>query len=181
MGRRKRFNTPGHAHELTFSCYQNRQYLSNHQYCQYLAEAISLSKQRHSLMLWAYVFMPTHVHLIIYPTYATYDIARILQGIKQPVSRRVMDQARKSGSEKLAQFSTTEKSTPYRFWQAGGGYDRNIVSRIALVKSIDYIHNNPIRAGLVKSAEEWKWSSFLDWANLGCGPISLDRDDIPLT
>ena len=181
MGRRERFNTPGHAHELTFSCYQNRQYLSNQEYCRYLAETISLCKQRHSFKLWAYVFMPTHVHLLIYPTSDRYDIAKILQGIKQSVSQHVMAQARTLGSTKLAQFSTGDKSKPYRFWQVGGGYDRNIVSRIALAKAIDYIHNNPVRAGLVKSAGEWKWSSFRDLENLGGGPIGLDRNDIPLT
>lgn len=181
MGRREHFNIPCHAHELTFSCFQNRQFLSNQDYCQYLADTISLCIQRHSFKLWAYVFMPTHVHLLIYPTSDSYDMAKILQSIKQPVSRRVMAQARKSGSRRLEQFSTGDKAKPHRFWQVGGGYDRNIVSRIALVKAIDYIHNNPVRAGLVKSAEEWKWSSFRDWENLGCGPIGLDRDDIPLT
>jgi putative transposase len=125
--------------------------------------------------------MPTHVHLLIYPTSNNYNMAKILQGIKQSVSRRVMARARKSDPTKLAQFSTGDKSKPYRFWQIGGGYDRNIVSRIALMKAIDYIHNNPVRAGLVKSAQEWKWSSFRDWENLGCGPIGLDIDDIPLT
>lgn len=181
MGRRVRFNTLGHAHELTFSCYQDSQFLSDQEYCQYLAETISLCKQRYSSDLWAYVFMPTHVHLLLYPTSEIYDMAKILQGIKQSVSRRVMAQARKSNPEKLAKFSTGDKFKPYRFWQVGGGYDRNIVSRIALVKAIDYIHNNPVRAGLVKSADQWKWSSFRDWENMGSGPIGLDRDDIPLT
>jgi len=125
--------------------------------------------------------MPNHVHLIIYPTSDSYDIAGILQSIKQSVSRRALINIRKSRPALLDLFSTGSKTRAYRFWQAGGGYDRNIVSRVALMNAIDYVHNNPVRAGLVKSAEEWKWSSFRDWANLGCGPIPIDREDIPLT
>jgi len=47
----------------------------------------------------------------------------------------------------------------YRFWQRGGGYDRNLVSKQAVLNSIEYIHNNPVRKGLVKSPEDWNWSS----------------------
>jgi putative transposase len=45
------------------------------------------------------------------------------------------------------------------FWQSGGGYDRNIESRDALLTMIDYIHLNPVRKGFVGKPEEWKWSS----------------------
>ena len=88
---------------------------------------------------------------------------------------------RKSDPGKMKLFATGTPSKPYRFWQAGGGYDRNIVSKETLIKAIDYIHNNPLRGGLVKSPEDWKWSSYLDWSGLGCGPIALDTKDIPPT
>ncbi|MEA3297228.1 MAG: hypothetical protein U9R56_05130, partial [candidate division Zixibacteria bacterium] len=120
-------------------------------------------------------------HLIIYPTSNNYNIAEILQSIKQSASRRALINTRKSRPTLLELFSTGSKSKAYRFWQAGGGYDKNVVSEVALMNTIDYIHNNPVRAGLVKSAEEWKWSSFRYWTNLGCGPIAIDGEDIPLT
>ncbi|UCE25263.1 MAG: transposase [Candidatus Zixiibacteriota bacterium] len=180
MGRRKRFNHPGHAHELTFSCYKNRPFLANLRYCSLLADAIEACRYRYSFWLWAYVFMPNHVHLLVLPWIASYDIAEILQGIKQSVSRKVMIEARKTGSHQLRQFSTGSGTRPYRFWQAGGGYDRNIVSREALMRTIDYIHNNPLRAGLVDAPEEWQWSSFRDWAGLGSGPLHIDKETMSL-
>ena len=181
MGKRVRFNTPGHAHELTFSCYRNRPFLSSRLYCLHLCEAISVARQRFYFHVWAYVLMPNHVHLLIYPTLESYDIAEILQNIKQSVSRRAIRAARRSGADVLQQFFAGSKSRQYRFWQSGGGYDRNIVSKVVLLKTINYIHNNPVRAGLVKSPEEWEWSSFQDWADLGCGPITIDRENISLS
>jgi putative transposase len=47
----------------------------------------------------------------------------------------------------------------HRFWQPGGGYDRNIRSTPALRAVIDCIHANPVRRGLVARAEDWEWSS----------------------
>ena len=46
-----------------------------------------------------------------------------------------------------------------RFWQAGGGFDRNIFEPQTLFARIDYVHANPVRRGLVDRAEDWKWSS----------------------
>ena len=49
--------------------------------------------------------------------------------------------------------------THYRFWQRGGGYDRNVVEPVTVYHQIDYIHNNPVRRGLCENSEDWPWSS----------------------
>ena len=45
------------------------------------------------------------------------------------------------------------------FWQTDKGYDRNMHSRGIYMKSVDYIHNNPVETRLVKLPWEWPWSS----------------------
>ncbi len=151
------------------------------QYCDYLCQTISAMRDQYSVHLWAYVFMPNHVHLLLYPTRPEYDLGAILQSIKQSVSRKVIRDARESSCGELEQFRTGVKDRPYRFWQKGGGYDRNIVSKTVVRSAISYIHNNPVRAGLVKSPEDWEWSSFRDWEGLGAGPIFIDRDYLSMT
>jgi len=47
----------------------------------------------------------------------------------------------------------------FRFWQEGPGYDRNLQHEDSVLASIDYLHNNPVRRGLCRSATEWFWSS----------------------
>jgi putative transposase len=47
----------------------------------------------------------------------------------------------------------------YRFWQRGGGYDRNVNEPATIRAMIEYIHDNPVRRGLVKRAIDWPWSS----------------------
>jgi putative transposase len=66
-----------------------------------------------------------------------------------------------------------------RFWQPGGGYDRNITSIEALRAMIDYIHANPVRRGLVARAEDWEWSSARWYA--GLRPVKVEMDDGVLT
>ncbi len=178
MSNRVHFNTPYHAHELTFSCYKNRDFLINSRYCQFLLESIVASQKKHSFSLWAYVFMPTHVHLLIYPQSKVYDIAKITRSIKQPVSQRAIAFVRDADQNELDKFRTISTTRPFKFWQSGGGYDRNIVSREVVLKSINYIHSNPVKGGLVKQPEDWKWSSYSDWAKISTGPLVIDQTDI---
>lgn len=156
------FNLPGHAHELTFSWYKNRPFLEDDRTCQYLADAILRAKEINNFGLLAYVFMPDHVHLLIWPREEHYSISKILLSIKQPVSRREFIFCRKHNPEKLENFFTGNKHAPYRFWQVGGGYDRNIISSGAMLNSINYIHNNPLRNKTVSAPKDWHWSSFAE-------------------
>jgi putative transposase len=159
-GRRPVFNEPGHAHELTFSCYRRYPFLQAERTCVWLAEAIEAARQEYEFALWAYVFMPEHVHLLIYPTTAPYDIRDMLQGIKEPVGRQAVAYLRENAPEWLERITVQRgQRVERRFWQAGGGYDRNVVEAHTLMAMIAYIHANPVRRGLVKNAEEWKWSS----------------------
>jgi hypothetical protein len=64
----KRYNTPGHAHALTFSCFRRQAFLSKDQSRQWLIEAIDRARQKLHFHVWAYVIMPEHAHLLVWPT-----------------------------------------------------------------------------------------------------------------
>ena len=55
-----------------------------------------------------------------------------------------------------------DDGTP-RFWQAGGGFDRNIRDSAEMSRTIRYIHRNPLKRGLVERPEDWAWSSLRWW------------------
>jgi putative transposase len=78
----KRYNIPGHAHELTFSCYKNQKFLLSDRTCQWLIDSIEKAREKHNFSLWAFVFMPDHVHLLIKPMDEDYNISNILKDIK---------------------------------------------------------------------------------------------------
>ncbi len=158
--RRPAINEPGHAHEITFTCYRRYQFLKAERTCAWLAEAIDEARKEHDFALWAYVFMPEHVHLVIYPRPEQYDVRLILKAIKQPVGRKAVSYLRRQAPGWLERITIRRgKRVERRLWQAGGGYDRNITETETLLLMIDYIHQNPVRRGLVKRAMDWKWSS----------------------
>src|SRR5687768_13475534 len=50
--------------------------------------AIALARQGHAFDLWAWVIMPEHVHLLLFPRNRQYKISAILTTLKQSVSKR---------------------------------------------------------------------------------------------
>jgi len=172
-------NTPGEAHFLTFSCYRKRSFLARDRTRSYFLKALERARRHHHFHLWAYVIMPNHVHVLIYPQRDVYDMAAIETSIKLSVSRRAMAYLRTHNPEGLRVLATGQTHTPYRFWMSGNGYDENLVSHEAAYAIGQYIHENPVRAGLCEAPEAWAWSSAREWAQEGSGPISIDRDSFP--
>ncbi len=159
--RRYSINDPGHAHELTFSCYKGLPLLGRDRTRQWFIEALDRARTKHSLEMWAFVIMPEHVHLLLLPQPAEYRMAAILQAIKQPVACRAIDYLRTHHAAWLEKLRVNRRSARaiYHFWQPGGGCDRNLTNAAIAWQSVEYMHNNPVRRGLAKHPTDWAWSS----------------------
>jgi putative transposase len=114
-----------------------------------------------------YVFMPEHVHLLVQPTVHIARIDLLLKAIKGPFSSRVKRRLEETESPLLGKLTVRERPGVhcFRFWQAGGGYDRNLRSEAAVLAAIDYIHENPVRHGLCRESAGWRWSSARHYRN----------------
>jgi putative transposase len=160
----KHYHDPGDVHELTFSCYRRMPLLTNDAWRRLLSEAVDRSLAGRDFRLVAFVFMPEHVHLLVYPHVPLPDpsvIEALLAAIKRPYSFRIKQILLKNGSPLLAKLTVPDKrrGKTFRYWQKGPGYDRNFSSEKAILSSIDYVHNNPVRRGLCQAATDWRWSS----------------------
>src|SRR5436190_2171777 len=124
----KRFNEPGHAHALTFSCFGRQPFLSKDRSCNWLIEAINKARDLHAFHVWAYVVMPEHAHFLIWPT-KRYDISDILNSIKQSVAKKALMFVRREAPDFLGFMEDRQPNgkVHHRFWQRGGGYDRNVI------------------------------------------------------
>ncbi|MFG0334106.1 MAG: transposase [Maioricimonas sp. JB049] len=133
--------------------------------------------------MWAYVIMPNHVHILLWPTTHDYSISIILSTIKQSVARRAIPFVKKHAPDFLERMEDRQSSgrSSYRFWQRGGGYDRNITEPRAVWATMKYIHANPVRRGLCHRPIEWPWSSAIEWESPGNGLLSIDRETVPRT
>ena len=105
-------------------------------------------------------------------------MGEIRQSIKQPVARRATRFLRQHSPQWIEKLTARQPGGKVRcrFWQDGGGYDRNIVSPKALWSTIQYIHANPVRRGLVRHPSEWEWSSARWWDGQDDVKLTMDGD-----
>lgn len=178
--RRKRYDEPGHAHCLTFSCFHGQSFLKGQRASGWLAESIRAAREQWGFDLWAWVFMPEHVHILLRPRDGT-RVGDILRSIKEPVSKKAAYWVRKNAPEFLPRMLDVGAGgrQVVRFWQIGGGYDRNIVGIQELREKTDYIHKNPVRRKLVQTPAEWVWSSYAAWQSGIDEPLPIDRATFP--
>ncbi len=195
----KHYHEPGDFHELTFSCYDRLPRLVRDDWRRLLCQAIDKAIAAHDFALVAFVLMPEHVHLLVYPrsqtakTLATQGcrqwhpvasdvgssesvlkrLSRLLADIKQPLSGRIKRVLVKENSPLLSELTVMERpgKPVFRFWQEGPGYDRNLSSKETILAAIDCLHLNPVRRGLAARPIGWKWSSARWYATDG-----KDRD-----
>ena len=110
-----------------------------------LVEALHyFNRQKYLLRAW--VVMPNHVHILIH---READLGEIVTSWKTSVSR----------------FASTREAEllfgaplPNPLWQREY-FDRLIRDEEHFIKVKNYIHQNPVRAGLSTTPESFKWSS----------------------
>ena len=66
-----------------------------------------------------------------------------------------------------------ERASPGHFWMRRY-YDANLCGHDAMVECLRYIHRNPVKRGLVREPEDWRWSSYRNYYLREAGPVVLD-------
>ncbi len=164
----RHYDLPNHAHELTFSTYDRLPLLLGPGIPEIVLAAISRITEREMAGIIAFVLMPEHLHLLLVPAVrdgSTTPVASVLSAVKRPSSFRIKQLLTTSQPKLCDDLTVRERpgKTAFRFWQEGGGYDRNLTSRDAVHSSIEYIHMNPVRRGLCDRPSAWLWSSWRQW------------------
>ena len=146
-----------------------------HLICNALAEARKTGK----FLIFAYVIMLDHLHLVTDSNVDSKDIHRFVKGI---ASRRIIDHLKDNDLAKsLEKLKVQHRSdgSDYSLWQRHPN-TRLLWSEQMLWQRIQYTHLNPVRAGLVDHPNEWKWSSARIWHGRPSDdePLEIDRAKI---
>ena len=157
---RRRHAIPGTARFLTFSCYRRLRLFDNPRIKDHFVETMIAALTIHRVSMLAWVVMPEHIHLIVFPENAG-AIPAFLRTLKRPFSRTLLDRWRSVDAPILPQLR--DRAGHPHVWQPGGGYDRNVVGT-ELIEKIRYVHRNPIDRGLSPDSVSWKWSSAATYA-----------------
>jgi putative transposase len=142
-------------------------------------KALDEARKSGGFALYAYVIMPDHLHVISDSARSSADTLRFINGI---IGRRVIDHLKQRGFEssllKLRR-ETSKNNYLYSLWDHHPNV-RLLMTEKTLMERVHYTHRNPVRAGLVERAEDYRWSSVRCWNGnpLEDEPLLMDLDRI---
>lgn len=123
------------------------------------------------LVLWSYVVMSNHVHLII--SSRTGNLSDLLRDMKRFTATSILNEIRTNKQEsrrdwmlKRFEFAARkhQRNSEYQFWT----HENHAVALLSskfIRQKCAYIHLNPVRAGLVAQASDWRYSSASNYEN----------------
>jgi putative transposase len=140
MARLARLVVPGLPHHVTQrGNRREKTFVEESDYALYL-DLLSESSARARTEVWAYCMMPNHVHIILVPS------------DEDGLRRTFADLHRR-----YTGFINARARTTGHLWQ--GRYGSVVMDETHLINAVRYVTLNPVRAGLVGRARDWRWSS----------------------
>ena len=144
-----------------------------------MCEALEEARNSAKLLIFDYVIMPDHVHALIGSERKPSEVLRYVNGIS---GRRVIDYLKEPGFEsslRKLERDSGARQHKYSLWDHHPNL-KLITTEDGLIEKANYIHMNPVRAGLVERPEDYRFSSVRFWQRrpLEDEPLLLDLDQI---
>lgn len=173
MSAKYKIRNPDHPYFITFSTVYWIDVFSRKEYRDIIIDSLKFCQKQKGLQLYAYCIMSNHLHLIsraaegkslsnLLRDFKKYTASEIYRNIKQnpQESRRdwmiwMFDRAGKKNSN----------NTYFQFWQQDN-HPIELDSNILKDQKLEYIHMNPVNAGIVLSPEDYVYSSACNYVGL---------------
>jgi len=137
-----------------------------------IVESLEYCQKNKGLKLYAWCLMTNHIHLIC-RVEEPLKMSDFIRDFKHFTAKRILEEIENTVESRkdwmLYRFEYAGKYdkriTKYRFWQ-DTSHLIELVSNEFIMKRLNYIHQNPVRAGFVANAEDYLYSSARNYADL---------------
>ena len=168
-------------HFVTFSVVGWIDVFSREQYKELFVESLRYCQEKKGLVLHAWVIMTNHVHLIISSN--TNKIEDIVRDLKKYTSKQIIKAIQKNPTESRKEWmlnifsyagTNNNNNKDYQFWkQDYHPIELNTAEK--LKQRLDYLHENPVRSGLVWEPWHYKYSSAIDYYTNEHGLLKIEH------
>jgi len=141
-------------------------------------DSLRFCREKKSLRLFAFVVMPNHLHLICS---AGEELHAVMRDFKRFTSRQIHDRLKADGRGSILEWlrhatqGARRDRDEWSLWQ-DGFHPQAIWGSEVFDQKLRYLHDNPVRKGLVRTPEEWWFSSASVYA--GCRDYAMEVETI---
>ena len=180
MGDRYAIRHPNDRYFLTFTVVDWMDIFTRLMHRRLLVDSLNYCIMNKGLIVNAWVIMSNHMHLVAYADEGK-RMGDLIRDFKRHTSKAVrgsIEVGPESRQEWLLDrmaFTArkTQRTDDYKLWQ-DGSHAMDIVSEEFLHQKVDYIHDNPVRNGLVDLPEHYVFSSARDYNTDQKGLVEIE-------
>jgi putative transposase len=178
MSKKYKFTDNSKLYFVNFSVTNWIDLFIRNEYKEILLNSLQYCQKEKDLELYGWCIMTSHVHLIIGT--GGNPLSNIMRDLKRHTSEELHKAIKNSRAESRREWmlwmmerAAGKNSNPAKFqlWQAESHPVELTTAKIAHQK-LDYMHYNPVAAGFVNNAEDWRYSSAKDY-NGGKGLLEI--------
>jgi putative transposase len=161
-------------HFVTFTVHQWADVFTRSIYINILLDSIQHCQREKGLELYAWVVMTNHCHFVLRAKHS--NLSDVIRDFKKFTAKKIYEAIEGNAQESRKAWLLKVLSYKERIWFWEEGYHgEEIFSGDFLASKINYIHMNPVRAGIVEKAEEYLFSSAGDFFGNRVGYLDLIR------
>src|SRR6266446_7480188 len=163
-------NLPGALHFVTGATIDRVPVFVEDTHCAAFFEVLAQVSRDWPCKLIAYVVMPDHMHLVCNPRDGR--IKEFTAALKSLSAKQIYNL---SHDARLIRHSPDSDGSTHQLWQESFKA-LPLWSGWMVWQKINYIHANPVKAGLCSSAKDYRWSSFGAFYQTTSEPVAVDQD-----
>jgi REP element-mobilizing transposase RayT len=158
------FSDEHYAYFVTWTLVDWLHLFDKNPYRQIVLDSLNYLRTEKKTQLNAFVIMSSHIHAILWPEIGI-NLSDITRDFKHFTSHKISKEAEKQNTtevlkiiKKARNANRAQDVSKYQVWQEGSHPEAIFTEKFARQK-MDYIHMNPVKAGLVGTADEWPYSN----------------------
>ncbi|HBK89160.1 MAG TPA: transposase [Cytophagales bacterium] len=141
----------------TSTCFEWKPLLADNRAKDIIIESLRYLVLDQRVVVYGFVIMSNHIHLV-WQIIGDRSLAQVQRDFLRYTSQRILQLYRNINSPMYDELVIAANDRMRTVWQRRS-FSRSIQSRKFLNQKINYIHNNPTKAGLCKKPDDYKYSS----------------------
>ena len=146
-----------HSEFLTVTCLEWKHILKEDTHKEIVVESLRFLSKAKRVSIYGFVIMSNHFHLI-WQLMGDHKRDAVQRDFLKFTGQQMLKRFRVEKSSILAELLVDAKDRKYQVWERNS-LGIPLWSQEVFMQKLEYIHNNPVRAGLCKYSEDYKYSS----------------------
>lgn len=157
------------VHFITFAVVEWVDVFTRKEYRDLLLDSLRYCQKEKGLVLYGWCIMSNHLHLIL--SSRNNQTSEVLRDFKKYTAKQIISAIEHNEQESRKEWmlqifrrcgAANSHNQQFQFWRQDN-HPKELYSPHFSLQKLEYIHNNPVEAGIVEKAEEYLYSSARDY------------------